>query len=192
MSEVVRNIESCVLSSEWSKFERYTFELRTPQGQWEVQNREVYDRGDGAVVLLFNRVKLTVVLTTQFRLPTFLNGNISGMMVEACAGAMEDQDPLECVIREAWEETGYKISAAEKVFELYMSPGSVTEKLHFYIAECSDAMRTGTGGGLDSEQEYIEVLELPLSRARDMLASGEIKDAKTVILIQHLLLKEIW
>ncbi|WP_428819993.1 NUDIX domain-containing protein [Microbulbifer sp. MCCC 1A16149] len=192
MQEKVRNLKSELLCKSWSRFEKYTFEYLSGEGKWELQDREVYDRGDGAVILLFNREKQTVVLTSQFRLPTFLNGNRSGMMVEACAGAMEDQDPLECVIREAWEETGYKISAAEKVFELYMSPGSVTEKLHFYIAECSDAMRTGTGGGLDSEQEYIEVLELPLSRARDMLASGEIKDAKTVILIQHILLKEIW
>lgn len=190
MSEKVRNLEGKLLCQSWSRFEKYTFEYLSDDGNWEVHNREVYDRGDGAVVLLFNREKQTVILTAQFRLPTFLNGNRSGMMVEACAGALEDQDPLECVIRETWEETGYRIATAEKVFELYMSPGSVTEKLHFYLAECTDAMRTGAGGGLDHEQEHIEVLELPLTRAREMLASGEIRDAKTVILIQHLLLKE--
>ncbi|WP_231757851.1 NUDIX domain-containing protein [Microbulbifer elongatus] len=186
MSDAVRNLKSQVLSSDWSRFEKYTFEFKNPEGQWEVLQREVYDRGDGAVVLLYNPERRTVVLTRQFRLPTFLNGNKSGLMIEACAGALEGEDPTLCVIREAREETGYRISQLEKVFEVYMSPGSVTEKLHFYLARYSEEDRLTRGGGLDAEQEYIEVLETPFEQAFSMIGSGGICDAKTIMLLQHL------
>ncbi|MGL6161357.1 NUDIX domain-containing protein [Microbulbifer sp.] len=189
MTDRVKNLKAEVLSRSWSKFEKYTFEYRTADGSWEAQQREVYDRGDGAAVLLYNRKKDTVVLTRQFRLPTFLNGNRGGMMIEACAGALDGEDPLECVLREAEEETGYRVEKASKVFEAYMSPGSVTEKLHFYLAEYTDDMQVAQGGGLASEQEHIEVLELPFGRACAMIASGEIRDGKTIMLLQHLQLQ---
>ncbi|AOS98648.1 GDP-mannose pyrophosphatase NudK [Microbulbifer aggregans] len=186
MTDPVRNLKSQVLSSDWSRFEKYTFEFRNPEGTWEIQQREVYDRGDGAVVLLYNPDKQSVVLTRQFRLPTFLNGNQSGLMIEACAGALEGEDPQMSAIREAREETGYSISAVEKVFEVYMSPGSVTEKLYFYIARYQEDDQVSGGGGLDTEQEYIEVMELPFDQAFCMIGNGEIRDAKTIMLLQHL------
>ncbi|MFI2812491.1 MULTISPECIES: NUDIX domain-containing protein [Microbulbifer] len=186
MTDAVRNLKRQVLFSDWSRIERYTLEFRNPEGRWETQQREVYDRGDGAVVLLYNPKRQSVVLTRQFRLPTFVNGNRSGLMVEACAGVLEGEDPEACAIREAWEETGYRVSAVEKVFEVYMSPGSVTEKLYFYIARYSEGDQVAPGGGLDAEQEYIEVMELPFDQAFSMIGSGDIRDAKTIMLLQHL------
>lgn len=186
MADTVRNLKSQVLSDDWSRFEKYTYEFQNPEGVWETQQREVYDRGDGAVVLLYNPDNRSVVLTRQFRLPTFLNGNRSGLMIEACAGALEGEDPEACIVREAREETGYSISEIEKVFEVYMSPGSVTEKLHFYIAHYSQEDRVAMGGGLDAEQEYIEVMELPFDEAFNMIGCGDIRDAKTIMLLQHL------
>lgn len=191
MTDPVRNLKSLVLSSEWSRFEKYTFEFRNPEGDWELQHREVYDRGDGAVVLLYNAETQSVLLTRQFRLPTFLNGNQSGLMIEACAGALEGGDPQLCAIREAREETGVSISRLERVFEVYMSPGSVTEKLYFYVASYTETDRVDGGGGLDDEQEYIEVLEIPFEQAYEMIGSGEICDAKTIMLLQHLKISQI-
>jgi len=189
MADRIKNLKTEILSRSWSKLEKYTFDYRTADGSWETHQREVYDRGDGAVVLLYNREKDTVVLTCQFRLPTFLNGNHGGMMIEACAGALDGDDPLACILREVEEETGYRVGEASKVFEAYMSPGSVTEKLHFYLAEYTDGMKVAHGGGLASEQEHIEVLEMSFERACAMIASGEIRDGKTIMLLQHLQLQ---
>ena len=142
-------------------------------------------------ILLYNKTTKTVVLTRQFRMPTFINGNSSGLLIEACAGLLDSDNPEDCIKRETEEETGYKISEMQKIFEVYMSPGSVTEMLHFFIAEYSTDMKVHEGGGLGHEQEDIEVLELPFDKALHMIDTGEIQDAKTIMLLQHIRLKNI-
>ncbi|WP_294230987.1 GDP-mannose pyrophosphatase NudK [Chryseobacterium sp. sg2396] len=180
-----------ILSDNWYTLNKVTFNIQKKDGTFEQQSREAYDRGNGAVILLYNKDSQTVILTRQFRLPTFINGNESGMMIEACAGLLDNDNPEECIRRETEEETGYKISHIEKIFEAYMSPGSVTEILHFFIAEYTTEMKTGEGGGLDDEGENIEVLELDFEIALEMIDSGEIKDAKTIMLLQHIRIKSI-
>ena len=157
----------------------------------EQQTREVYDRGNGATILLYNKQQKTVILTRQFRMPTFVNGNAIGFLIEACAGLLDRDNPEDCIRRETEEETGYKIEKVQKVFEAYMSPGSVTEILHFFIAEYSNSMKVHEGGGIASEQENIEVLEILLEQAMAMIRSGEIKDAKTIMLLQYVKLQNI-
>ncbi|WP_294299800.1 GDP-mannose pyrophosphatase NudK [uncultured Chryseobacterium sp.] len=180
-----------ILSDNWYTLKKITFNIQKKDGTFQQQSREAYDRGNGAVILLYNKDSRTVILTRQFRLPTYINGNTSGMMIEACAGLLDNDHPEECIKRETEEETGYKISHVEKIFEAYMSPGSVTEILHFFIAEYSKEMKTGEGGGLDNEGENIEVLELGFENALEMISSGEIKDAKTIMLLQHMRMKSI-
>jgi GDP-mannose pyrophosphatase NudK len=138
-----------------------------------------------ATILLYNTEKKTVILTRQFRMPSYLNGNESGMLIEACAGLLDRDNPEECIRRETEEETGYKVSNVKKIFETYMSPGSVTEILYFFIAEYTDDMKTSEGGGLEHDQENIDVLELSFERAFEMMTSGEIRDAKTIMLLQY-------
>ncbi|WP_058973219.1 NUDIX domain-containing protein [Type-D symbiont of Plautia stali] len=187
MQQKVRNIREQLLSDNWYTLKKYTFELQRADGSWQQQNREAYDRGNGAVILLYNRNKQTVVLTRQFRFPIFINGH-HGFLIEAAAGLLDNASPEERIIAEAQEETGYTITQIEKVMEAYMSPGSVTEKLYFFIAEYADEDRQGTGGGVIEEGEDIEVLEWPLSQALAAIRSGEIMDAKTIMLLQHLAL----
>lgn len=177
------------LSNDYYKLDKIYFEYKTKNGKWQKQIRESYDRGDGAVILLYNPTKKTVILTKQFRMPTYLNGNSDGMMIEACAGLLDKDDPLTCIIKEVEEETGYRINNPKKVFEIYSSPGAVTEKIHYFIAEVSDAMRISEGGGLEEETEEIEVLELNFEEALTMVSTGGIKDAKTIILLQYAKLK---
>ncbi len=172
-------------------YKKVDFELELKQGEWESQSREVLDRGNGAVILLYNKTKKTVILTSQFRLPTFLNGNATGMMIEAPAGVIEDESPLKTIIRETEEETGYHIHSAEKIFEAYTSPAAVTEILHFYVAEYEDSMKKSDGGGLKEEHEHIQVLEVPLERALSMIKDGSVKDAKTIMLLQYAALNEL-
>jgi nudix-type nucleoside diphosphatase (YffH/AdpP family) len=179
-----------LLSDNWYILRKYTFDLLTKDG-WQRQSREAYDRGNGAVILLYNQEKQTVVLTRQFRLPTYVNGNEDGMLIEACAGLLEDLNPEECIRKETEEETGYRIGKVEKVFEAYMSPGSVTEILYFFIAPYEPKMKVSEGGGHEEEQENIEVLELLFSTAFDMIKTGEIKDGKTIMLLQELKLRGI-
>lgn len=155
------------------------------------QTREVYDRGNGATILLYNPAAATVILTRQFRLPTFLNGNKTGMLIETCAGLLEKESPEESIRRETEEETGYKISSPKKIMEMYMSPGSVSEILYFFVAEYSAQMKVGEGGGLEEENEDIEVLEMPFAKALAMVRSGEIRDAKTILLLQYAQLNEL-
>ena len=174
-----------LLSDNWYILNKVTYDIRNSDDQWETQQREVYDRGNGATILLYNKEKNTVVLTRQFRLPTYLNGNNTGLLIEACAGLLEKDNAEECIKRETEEETGYKISKVEKIFESYMSPGSVTEILYFFIAEYDNDMKVSEGGGLEEEQENIEVLELDFDAAYDMIKSGEIKDGKTIMLLQY-------
>lgn len=181
----IDQLQTQILSDNHYRLKKVTYNYSKENGQWETQQREVFDRGNGAVVLLYNKETRNVLLTRQFRIPTYLNGNESGMLIEACAGSLEVENPEECVIREAEEETGYRIPSAQKVFEAYMSPGAVTEILYFFVAGYSAAMKVSEGGGLASEHENIEVLELPFSTALEMITSGEIKDAKTIMLLQY-------
>ncbi|WP_426482596.1 GDP-mannose pyrophosphatase NudK [Chryseobacterium sp. R2ACT005] len=180
-----------VLSDNWYTLNKVTYSALKKNGTTETQSREAYDRGNGAVILLYNKLSDTVILTRQFRLPTYINGNETGMLIEACAGLLDNDNPEDCIKRETEEETGYKISKVEKVFEAYMSPGSVTEILHFFIAEYSNEMKITDGGGLEEEGENIEVLELPFEESLTMIDTGEIKDAKTIMLLQHLRMKGI-
>jgi len=191
MQERVRNIREQLLSDNWYTLKKYTFELLRRDGSWQEQNREAYDRGNGAVVLLYHKARKTVVLTRQFRFPVFVNGH-SGFLIEATAGLLDNASPEARIIAEAEEETGFRITQIEKVFESYMSPGSVTEKLFFFIAEYSDDDRQGTGGGVAEEGEDIEVLEWPFERALQAIRDGEIMDAKTIMLIQHLALSRVF
>lgn len=185
----LRNIHTEVLSDNWYTLRKVTFDIQKQDGTWETQSREAYDRGNGAAILLYNLEQKTVILTRQFRMPTYVNGNEDGMMIEVCAGLLDQDNPEDCIRRETEEETGYKVRDVRKVFEAYMSPGSVTEILYFFVAEYSKDMQISEGGGLDHEQENIEVLELPFTQALAMIVSGEIKDAKTIMLLQYLQLQ---
>lgn len=177
--------ETKVLSDNWYTLRKVTYNYLKKDGEWETQSREAYDRGNGAAILLYNKNSKTVILTRQFRLPTYLNGNETGMMIEVCAGLLDEDNPEECIRRETEEETGYKISTVEKLFEVYMSPGSVTEILYFFAAEYTKEMKVNEGGGAEGEHENIEVLEYDFDTAFNMIKSGEIKDAKTIMLLQH-------
>lgn len=174
-----------ILSDNWYVLNKVTYDYQKENGEWETHQREAYDRGNGATILLYNQDKATVILTKQFRLPTYINGNDDGMLIEACAGLLDQDNPEDCIRKETEEETGYKISKVKKVYEAYMSPGSVTEILYFFIAEYDDHMKVNDGGGLDEEQENIEVLELQFAEALKMMETGEIKDAKTIMLLQY-------
>lgn len=186
MNSKVRNIKKILLSDNWYTLNKVVFDYKMPDGKWVEQARESYDRGNGAAVLLYNVKKQTVVLISQFRMPTYLNGNDTGLMIEVTAGLLDGDDPQTCVIKEAEEESGFRVHKVEKIFEAYMSPGAVTEILHFYIAEYSDSDKVSEGGGLAAEQEDITVLEVGFDRALDMIHNGEIKDAKTIMLLQYL------
>ena len=181
----VRNIEKKLLSDNQYTLNKFTFDYQKEDGSWETQQREAYDRGNGAAILLFNKEKGTVVLTKQFRMPTYVNGNEDGMMIEVCAGLLDGNNPEDCIRKEVEEETGYQVNDVRKVFECYMSPGSVTEILYFFIGAYEDRMKVGEGGGADDETENIEVLEYPFKMAFEMITSGEIKDAKTIMLLQY-------
>ena len=174
-----------ILSKNWYILKKVTYAYQKKDGSTETQSREAYDRGNGATILLYNKDSKNVILTRQFRLPTYLNGNESGMLIEACAGLLDKDNAEDCIKRETEEETGYKIADVKKIFEAYMSPGSVTEIVHFFVAEYSKEMKINEGGGLDEEQENIEVLEIPFNMAFEMIATGEIKDAKTMMLLQY-------
>lgn len=184
-NERVRIVEQRVLADDWFVLKKNTFDYRHSNGRWQRLQRETYDRGDGAALLLFNRARGTVVLTRQFRFPAYANGLADGMLVEACAGLLDNEAPEVAIRREVQEETGFAVRMPRKVFEAFMSPGSVTERLHFFVAEYEAGDRTGDGGGNASEGEDIEVLELPLERALAMIGRGEIQDGKTIMLLQH-------
>ncbi|HAX16177.1 NUDIX domain-containing protein [Leeuwenhoekiella palythoae] len=185
MNDKVRNMKVSILSDNWYTLNKVDFEYLNNQNTWEHQSREAYDRGNGAVVLLYNPDQKTVILTRQFRMPTYLNKNSDGMMIEACAGLLDENDPKTAIIKEIEEETGYRIKTVEKVFESYMSPGSVTEILHFFIAAYSESQKVSEGGGAADETENIEVLEYSFQDALALIKTGEIKDAKTIMLLQY-------
>ncbi len=192
MTHAVKIVEKKLLSDNWYKLYKYTFDITDGKGESRRQTREAYDRGNGAVILLYNTPNKTVLLTRQFRLPTFVNGNPDGMMIEACAGLLDEDNPEDCIRRETEEETGYRIERVQKIYEAYMSPGSVTEILHFFVGEYSKEQKVNEGGGVDGEQENIEVLELVFDKAWGMIGTGEIRDAKTIMLLQYARLNFEW
>lgn len=187
----VKIVETKILSDNWYVLRKITYEYSKEDGTRLTQTREAYDRGNGATILLYNKEQQTVILTRQFRLPTFINGNETGMLIEACAGLLDKDNPEDCIRRETEEETGYKIAEVRKIFEAYMSPGSVTEILHFFIAEYAKEMKVTEGGGLELEEENIEVLEINIEDAMKMIVNGEIKDGKTIMLLQYIKLNNI-
>lgn len=184
-NNAIRNVQTEVLSDDWYVLRKVTYDYQKKDGTWEQHSREAYDRGNGATILLYNKANKTVILTRQFRMPTYLNGNETGMLIETCAGLLDNNNPEDCIRRETEEETGYTITHVRKVFEAYMSPGSVTEILYFFVAEYSKEMKTSAGGGLEEESENIEVLELPFDEALQMIANGQIRDGKTILLLQY-------
>lgn len=185
----IKITETSLLSDNWYILNKVTFTYQKENEKIQKHVREVYDRGNGAGILLYNTTKKTVILTRQFRLPTFLNGNKTGMMIEVCAGLLDQDNPEQAIIRETEEETGYRLSKVQKVVETYMSPGAVTEILYLFVAEYDESMKVSEGGGLASEQENIEVLEYTFDKAYAMIESGEITDAKTILLLQHAKIK---
>jgi GDP-mannose pyrophosphatase NudK len=191
MIENIKILDTKVLSDNWYVLRKITYEYSKKDSTKLTQSREVYDRGNGSTILLYNKAQNTVILTRQFRLPTFVNGNETGMLIEACAGLLDKDNAEDCIRRESEEETGYKVTEIRKIFEAYMSPGSVTEILYFFIAEYSKEMKVNEGGGLEHEEENIEVLELNFDVAMNMMESGEIKDGKTIMLLQYIKLNNI-
>ncbi|WP_026896796.1 GDP-mannose pyrophosphatase NudK [Daejeonella oryzae] len=191
MIDNLKILDTKVLSDNWYVLKKITYEYSKKDGTKLTQSREAYDRGNGATILLYNKEQKTVILTRQFRLPTFVNGNETGMLIEACAGLLDKDNAEVCIRRETEEETGYKITDVRKIFEAYMSPGSVTEILYFFIAEYSKEMKVSEGGGVEHEEENIEVLEFDIEKAMKMIESGEIKDGKTIMLLQYIKLNNI-
>ncbi|QDH80700.1 GDP-mannose pyrophosphatase NudK [Echinicola soli] len=191
MNERIKIQKTVLLSDEWYTLNKVIFDYLKEDGEWETQSREAYDRGNGATILLYNKKEATVILTRQFRLPTYINGNPSGMLIESCAGLLDQDNPENCIKKETEEETGFRITEVQKIFESYMSPGSVTEILHFFIAEYEDEMKVSEGGGLEEEHEDIEVLKLKFTDAYNMISTGEIKDAKTIMLLQYAKINEL-
>ena len=189
MSLKMEVIKDQILSENSFVLRNITYDLTRNDGEVIRHKREVYDRGNGATILLYSRERQSVVLTRQFRVATWVNGNEDGMLIEACAGLLDADEPEVCARKEAMEETGFQVGEVEKVFELYMSPGGVTEIVYFYLAEYSDSQREGAGGGV--EDEDIDVLEIPFSQAMAMVKNGDIRDGKTVILLQQLQLRNI-
>jgi len=189
--ERIRIVKEELLSDNWYSLKKYTYEILKDDGSTQQQTREVYDRGNGAAILLYNKEFKSVILTRQFRLPSFVNGNDKGLLIEACAGLLDQDNPEVAIKRETEEETGYRIQSVQKIFEAYMSPGSVTEILYFFIAEYTPSMKVHEGGGIEHEQEDIEVMEIEFDQAFSMIGSGEIRDAKTILLLQYMKINRI-
>lgn len=192
MNPKIKNITTQVLSDNWYTLNKINFDYQMPNGKWVNQSRESYDRGNGATILLYNTDKKTVILIKQFRMPSYVNGNDSGVIIETCAGLLDGDSPEVCIKKETFEETGIKIDKVNKIFEAYMSPGAVTEIIHFFIGEYNDKMKVSKGGGVDDEHEDIEVLEIPYDQALNMIKNGDIKDAKTIMLLQYMALNKLF
>jgi nudix-type nucleoside diphosphatase (YffH/AdpP family) len=187
----IKIVDSQILSDNWYILKKITYTYKKDDGSVNKQVREAYDRGNGATILLYNTEHKTVILTKQFRLPSYINGNESGMLIETCAGLLDENNPEDCIRKETEEETGYKISDVRRIFEAYMSPGAVTELVYFFVAEYSPSQKISEGGGAENEEENIEVLEFHIDDAMKMIDSGEIKDGKTIILLQYVKLHGI-
>lgn len=179
----IENVQSELLSDNWYVLRKYSYDLIKRNGERQPQTREVYDRGNGATILLYSKAKKTVLLIKQFRMPTYVNGNATGMLLETCAGLLDNDSPEDCIRKEAIEETGFAVGKVDKLFEAYMSPGSVTEIVHFFAAEYDESQRRNAGGGV--EDEDIDVLEVPFTEALLMIKDGRIKDGKTIMLLQY-------
>ena len=177
----VKNVR--LLSDNWYTLKTTALEWRRADGEWQTQHRETYDRGNGATLLPYNLARRTVMLVKQFRYPAYVNG-CDDLLIEAAAGLLDNESPETRIRTEAEEEIGYRLRDIRKIFEAYMSPGSVTEKLHFFVAEYQPDMKIGAGGGNPDEGEDIEVLELAIDEALAMIADGRIMDAKTIMLLQ--------
>ena len=190
-SDRLKNIKSTLLSDNYYILNRVTFDYLMKSGAWVNQMREVYDRGDGAGILLYNKQKQTVILTKQFRMPTYLNDNKDGFLVEVCAGLLDKDNPEACIIRETEEEVGYRLKSVKKIYEGYSSPGVMTEKMHFFVGEYTDDMKVNEGGGLEREHEDIEVIEMPFINAVDMLNNGKIVDTRTIVLLQYAIIHKL-
>lgn len=182
----IQSVET--LSDDWYVLKKTTYDYQRRDGSWQTVSRETYDRGNGATVLLYNTTHKTVVLTRQFRFPAYVNQH-SGMLIETCAGLLDEDDPLSAIQREAAEETGFVVRQPRQVFEAFMSPGSVTERLYFFVAEYQHDEKLAAGGGVEANGEDIEVLEIPFQEALKMIESGEIADGKTIMLLQYAALK---
>ncbi len=188
----VKILSAEILSDNWYILKKITYEYKKKDGSVLTQTREAYDRGNGATILLYNKEQRTVILTKQFPSANiYPMGMNRGMLIEACAGLLDKDNPEIAIRRETEEETGYKIKDVKKIFEAYMSPGSVTEILYFFIAAYSNAMKVNEGGGLEEEEENIEVIEIDIDDAMKMIETGEIKDAKTIMLLQYVKLNGI-
>lgn len=184
MTDAVNITSTEILSSEKYILEKITFERFKEDGSSKKQTREVYDIGNAAAVLLYNAQQKKVMLIKQFRLPSFLKGNKTGILIEACAGKLDENESAEdCIKREIEEETGYRVPVLKKVFEAYPSPGSVAELIYFFTAEYNASMKVNDGGGIEDEE--IELMEIPFDEAMNMIGKGEIKDAKTIMLLQY-------
>jgi nudix-type nucleoside diphosphatase (YffH/AdpP family) len=185
----VRVTDVRLLSDNWYHLHTTTFDIQDARGQWSTQSRETYDRGNGATILLYDVARRTVLLTSQFRYPAYVNGHPDGVLIEAAAGLLDDDDPETAIRREAIEETGHRVGEVTHVFDAFMSPGSVTERLHFYAAPYDAETREHEGGGLAHEGEDITLVELDIDAALDLVASGGIIDAKTIMLLQWAVLR---
>lgn len=178
---MIRDVE--VTSDGWHVLRRTTYDYRHPDGHWESQQRETYDRGNGATILLYDRERRTVLLTRQFRFPAYVNEHPDGMLIEAAAGLLDGEDPETAIRREAGEELGVEVGEVQDIFDVFMSPGSVTERVHFYAAPYVASDRTVDRAGIADEGEHIEILELPFDQALAMVADGRIADGKTIMLL---------
>jgi nudix-type nucleoside diphosphatase (YffH/AdpP family) len=184
MNDRIRIRQEDTLSDNWAILKKTTLDYQREDGGWQTMTRETYDRGNGATILLYNRAKGTVILTRQFRYPAYVNGH-HGVLIETCGGLLDDHDPATAIRLETEEETGYRIGEPRKVMEAFMSPGSVTERVYFFVAEYDAESRVSGGGGLLNEGEDIDVLELPFEETLRMIERGEIMDGKTIMLLQY-------
>ena len=181
----IKNIKKTLLSDNYYTLYKLNFDYQMPDETWVHQMREVYERGHGAGVLLYNTTKKTVILVKQFRMPSFLNDKKDGFLIEIPAGILDEDNPEQCILRETEEETGIRLKSVKKIYEGYSSPGVLTEKMHFFTGEYTDDMKVSMGGGLATESEDIEVLEVPFKEAIDMLENGNIIDTRTIVLLQY-------
>jgi nudix-type nucleoside diphosphatase (YffH/AdpP family) len=188
VSDRIRVQDVHVLSDDYGVLKTTTFDWRRSDGEWQTQRRETYERSNAATLLPYNLAQRTVILVRQFRYPAYVNGH-DDLLIEAAAGMLDNASPEQRIRAEVEEETGYRLGEIRKVFEAFMTPGAVTEKLHFFVAEYDSSMRIGNGGGLAAEGEDIEVLELPIDQALAMIGDGRIQDAKTIMLLQYAALK---
>jgi nudix-type nucleoside diphosphatase (YffH/AdpP family) len=189
----IKDIKPITLSSAWATLKRIDFDYRFKNGQWKRLSRETYDRGDGAAILLYNTQRQSVILTKQFRMPIYVNAPSESYSIEVCAGAIDNnEDPLETILREVEEETGYRIKSAQQVLAAYTSPGALTEKMFLFVAEYHDDLKKSSGGGCEDENEELEVIELSFEDAMTMIKEGSVRDAKTIMLLQYAKIEKLF